>query len=136
MVTFAEVTPEHRSPRVELRPHQVEGRDAAVRHLRRPGTRGLYVSATGTGKTLVAIRIAEALAVRLVLVVVPTLDLAAQTALAWRKDGHLEHMGIVSSMDTAGHEALYANHVRSTSDARTLVAAMSAVGRGRTGSRR
>ncbi|MEU0132202.1 DEAD/DEAH box helicase family protein [Streptomyces sp. NPDC006289] len=43
-------------PRV-LRPHQVKGRDAAARHLRRPGTRGLFVSATGTGKTLVAIRL-------------------------------------------------------------------------------
>ncbi|MCG8970437.1 hypothetical protein [Streptomyces sp. CL12-4] len=29
------------------------------------------------------------------LFVVPTLDLAAQTALAWRRDQHLEHMVIV-----------------------------------------
>jgi superfamily II DNA or RNA helicase len=38
------------------------------------------VSATGTGKTLVSIRVADELGARLVLFVVPTLDLAAQTA--------------------------------------------------------
>lgn len=130
MVTLVEVTPEHRPRRVELRPHQVRGRDAAVRHLRRPGSRGLYVAATGTGKTLVAIRIAETLAARLVLVVVPTLDLAAQTALAWRKDGHSEQMVIVSSMDTAGHTGLSTHRVGSTGSAAVLAAAMSAVGPG------
>ncbi|MEU0148787.1 DEAD/DEAH box helicase family protein [Streptomyces sp. NPDC006288] len=114
-----------------LRPHQVKGRDAAARHLRRPGTRGLFVSATGTGKTLVAIRLVDLLELRLVLVVVPTLDLAAQTALAWRADGHHEHMVIVSSMDTHGHEQLYANRVGSTSNAAALAAAMSVVGPGK-----
>ncbi|MGA5900297.1 DEAD/DEAH box helicase family protein [Streptomyces venetus] len=54
--------------------------------------RGMW--ATGTGKTLVSIRVADELGVRLVLFVVPTLDLAAQTALAWRRDGLLEHMVI------------------------------------------
>ncbi|MEV8529545.1 DEAD/DEAH box helicase family protein [Streptomyces sp. NPDC052000] len=51
-----------RSARLVLQAHQVRGRDAAVRHPRRPHTRALFVSATGTGKTLVAIRIAEHLA--------------------------------------------------------------------------
>ncbi|MFI6063464.1 DEAD/DEAH box helicase family protein [Streptomyces sp. NPDC051286] len=118
-----------REPRV-LRPHQMKGRDAAARHLRRPGTRGLLVSATGTGKTLVAIRLVDVLGLRLVLVVVPTLDLAAQTALAWRADGHREHMVIVSSMDAHGHDQLYANRVGSTSNAAALAAAMSVVGPG------
>ncbi|MFF2205496.1 DEAD/DEAH box helicase family protein [Streptomyces sp. NPDC058145] len=59
-----------------------QGRLRLARHLRRPGTRGLYVSATGTGKTLVSIRMADELDARLVLFVVPTLDLAAQTAMA------------------------------------------------------
>ncbi|MDP5315582.1 DEAD/DEAH box helicase [Streptomyces poriferorum] len=119
-----------REPRV-LRPHQVKGRDAAARHLRRPGTRGLFVSATGTGKTLVAIRLVDLLGLRLVLVVVPTLDLATQTALAWRADGHHEHMVIVSSMDAHGHDQLYANRVGSTSNAAALAAAMSVVGPGK-----
>ena len=79
-----------------------------ARYLRRAGTRGLFVSATGTGKTLVSIRAADELGARLVLFVVPTLDLAAQTALAWRRDGHLEHMVIVSSLDTSGRDDLVA----------------------------
>jgi hypothetical protein len=100
----------------------------AARHLRRRGTRALLISATGTGKTLMSIRIADALDARLVLFVVPTLDLAAQTALAWRADGHREHMVIVSSMDTSGHEVLAANAVGSTVDFRTLAGLMAMVG--------
>ncbi|MEU9473759.1 DEAD/DEAH box helicase family protein [Streptomyces avermitilis] len=70
-----------------MRPDRQNGHDRAVRHLHRPGTRGLYVSACGTGKTLVGIRLAGTPGSQLTLVVVPTLDLIAQTALAWRKDG-------------------------------------------------
>jgi hypothetical protein len=45
------------------------------------------------------------------LVVVPTLDLAAQTALAWRRDGHLEHMVIVPCRGRGGgREAATAEH--------------------------
>ncbi|TCR15916.1 DEAD/DEAH box helicase [Streptomyces sp. BK205] len=101
-----------------------------VRHLRRAGTRALFVSATGTGKTLVSIRTADELGARLVLFVVPTLDLAAQTALAWRRDGHLEHMVIVSSLDTSGHDALVAARVMSTTNPRALGGLMSVVGEG------
>ncbi|SCD31882.1 MULTISPECIES: DEAD/DEAH box helicase family protein [unclassified Streptomyces] len=89
-----------------LFPDQVEAVNRLARHLRRPGTRRLYVAATGTGKIMVSIRVADELQARLVLFVVPTLDLAAQTALAWRRDGHTEHMVIVSSMDAAGRDAL------------------------------
>lgn len=113
-----------------LRPDQERGLGRAVRHLRRPNTRALFVSATGTGKTLVSIRLADALAARLVLVVVPTLDLAAQTALAWRRDGHAGHMVIVSSMDASAHGALAARRIGSTGDARSLAALMSVVGEG------
>ncbi|MFF7191307.1 hypothetical protein ACFZAR_40370 [Streptomyces sp. NPDC008222] len=60
-----------------------------------------------------SIQVADGLGARLVLFVVPTLDLAAQTALAWRRDGHLEHMVIVSSMDTAGRDELLAARVGS-----------------------
>ncbi|GHD35478.1 helicase [Streptomyces violarus] len=111
-----------------LFPDQAEAVERLVRHLRRAGTRGLYVSATGTGKTLVSIRVADELGARLVLFVVPTLDLAAQTALAWRRDGHGEHMVIVSSLDTAGREDLVAARVMSTSDPYALGGLMSVVG--------
>ncbi|WP_405649630.1 Helicase associated domain protein [Streptomyces sp. NBC_01386] len=127
MVTSVQAPAHRPSPRPDLRPDQIKGLEAVVRHLRRAG-RALYVSATGTGKTLVAIRAADALAARRVLVVVPTLDLAAQTALAWRRDGHQEHMVIVSSMDTAAHDALAARRVGSTSSSEALAALMSVVG--------
>ncbi|WP_405680126.1 Helicase associated domain protein [Streptomyces sp. NBC_01238] len=114
--------------RAALRSDQAQGLRAVVQHLRRPHTRALYVAATGTGKTLVSIRAADELEARLVLVVVPTLDLAAQTALAWRRDGHLEHMVIVSSMDTSAHDALAAHRIGSTSSSHALAALMSVVG--------
>ncbi|MFD9193623.1 Helicase associated domain protein [Streptomyces phaeochromogenes] len=101
-----------------------------LKHLNRPGTRGLYVSATGTGKTLVASRAAHQLARRL-LFVVPTLDLAAQTALALRRDGHREPLVIVSSMDAAAHDALSAASIASVTDYRLLASLLAAVGTGR-----
>ncbi|WP_240804172.1 DEAD/DEAH box helicase family protein [Streptomyces sp. A0592] len=122
--------PVSHEPRRALFPDQVRGLDAVVRHLQRPGSRGLYVSATGTGKTVVGIRAALALRARLVLVVVPTLDLAAQTALAWRSDGYARHLIIVSSMDTAGHAALTAAQVGSTGSPAALSALLSVVGPG------
>ncbi|WP_333744874.1 DEAD/DEAH box helicase [Streptomyces ardesiacus] len=111
-----------------LFPDQVEAVERLVRHLRRPGSRGLFVSATGTGKTLVSNRVADGLGARLVLFVVPTLDLAAQTALAWRRDHHLEHMVIVSSMDTSGRDDLAAARVMSTASPHALGGLMSVVG--------
>jgi predicted helicase len=108
----------------------VEAVERLVRHLHRPGSRGLYVSATGTGKTLVSIRAADGLEARLVLFVVPTLDLAAQTALAWRRDDHLEHMVLVSSMDTSGRGDLVAARVMSTTSPHALGGLMSVVGEG------
>jgi superfamily II DNA or RNA helicase len=113
-----------------LFPDQAEAVRRLARHLRRAGTRALYVSATGTGKTLVSIRVADELGARLVLFVVPTLDLAAQTALAWRRDGHLEHMVIVSSLDTSGRDDLVAARVMSTTDPHALGGLMSVVGEG------
>ncbi|MGW3359966.1 DEAD/DEAH box helicase family protein [Streptomyces bungoensis] len=123
-------TPSSTSRRKTLLPDQMYAVERLARHLRRPGTRGLFVSATGTGKTLVSIRVADQLAARLVLFVVPTLDLAAQTALAWWADGHGEPMVIVSSLDAAGRDDLVAARVGSTSDPLAPAAAMSVVGEG------
>ncbi|MGW1543218.1 Helicase associated domain protein [Streptomyces sp. NPDC002309] len=111
-----------------LFPDQVEAVERLVRHLHRPGSRGLFVAATGTGKTLVSVRVTDGLGARLVLFVVPTLDLAAQTALAWRRDGHGEHMVIVSSLDVAGRDDLVAARVMSTTDPHALGGLMSVVG--------
>ncbi|MEU5099765.1 Helicase associated domain protein [Streptomyces sp. NPDC020996] len=119
-----------RPERARLFPDQAEAVKRLVRHLRRAGTRGLFVSATGTGKTLVSIRVADGLGARLVLFVVPTLDLAAQTALAWRRDHHLEHMVIVSSLDTGGRDDLVAARVMSTTNPHALGGLMSVVGEG------
>ncbi|MFG2025653.1 DEAD/DEAH box helicase family protein [Streptomyces sp. NPDC048825] len=46
---------------------QMQAAERLVRHLRGAGTRGLLVLATGTGKTLVSIRVADELGARLVL---------------------------------------------------------------------
>nr|WP_253268123.1 DEAD/DEAH box helicase family protein [Streptomyces asoensis] len=116
--------------RARLFPDQTEAVQRLARHLRRLGTRGLFVSATGTGKTLVSIRTADELDARLLLFVVPTLDLAVQTALAWRRDGHSEHMVIVSSLDASGHDGLVAARVMSTTDPHALGGLMSVVGEG------
>ncbi|WP_324608329.1 MULTISPECIES: hypothetical protein [Streptomyces] len=62
----------------------------------------------------------------------PTLDLAAQTALAWRADGHGEHMVIVSSLDAAVREDLVAARVMSTTSPHALGGLMSMAGRQRT----
>ncbi|WP_416962312.1 Helicase associated domain protein [Streptomyces sp. Agncl-13] len=112
-----------------LHKDQQEALRRILKHLHRPGTRGLYVAATGTGKTLVASRAAHQLARRL-LFVVPTLDLAAQTALALRRDGHREPLVIVSSMDAAAHDALAQARIASVTDYRLLASLLAAVGTG------
>ncbi|MFG2142163.1 Helicase associated domain protein [Streptomyces sp. NPDC048650] len=129
-MTVVEVPRPNGQDKRPLFPDQVQAVQRMVKHLRRPGTRGLLVAATGTGKTLVSARVADELDARMVLFVVPTLDLAAQTALAWRRDGHGEHMVIVSSMDAAGREDLVAARVGSTSNAPALAALLSVVGEG------
>ncbi|MFI2437381.1 Helicase associated domain protein [Streptomyces sp. NPDC018693] len=129
-MTVVELPRPGRPGKPRLFPDQAEAVKRLVRHLRRAGTRGLFVSATGTGKTLVSIRVADGLGARLVLVVVSTLDLAAQTALAWRRDGHGEHMVIVSSLDTSGRDDLVAARVMSTTDPHALGGLMSVVGQG------
>ncbi|MBB6081823.1 superfamily II DNA or RNA helicase [Streptomyces paradoxus] len=63
--------------------------------------------ATGTGKTLVAARSAEELRAGRVLVLVPSLDLLAQTEAAWREGGRTGPMIGVSSL--RGEEAGFPN---------------------------
>ncbi|MEV6408627.1 Helicase associated domain protein [Streptomyces bobili] len=107
----------------ELRPHQREAVDAVLRALELParstvperGLRTQVIMATGTGKTLVATRSAEELRAGRVLVLVPSLDLLAQTEAAWREGGRTGPMIGVSSL--RGEEASFPN----TTDVEELV---------------
>ncbi|MYV56701.1 DEAD/DEAH box helicase [Streptomyces sp. SID3212] len=100
-------------PHPQLRPHQREAVDAVVRtltipaHTRTPekGLRTQVVMATGSGKTLVAAHSAEELHAGRVLVLVPSLDLLAQTQAAWREGGRRGPVIGVSSL--RGEEASF-----------------------------
>ncbi|MFE7795715.1 Helicase associated domain protein [Streptomyces sp. NPDC057460] len=99
----------------ELRSHQREAVDAVLRALELPATslvpeRGLrtqVIMATGSGKSLVAVRSAEELHAGRVLVLVPSLDLLAQTEAAWREGGRTGPMIGVSSL--RGEEVSFPN---------------------------
>ncbi|MFF3216975.1 DEAD/DEAH box helicase family protein [Streptomyces sp. NPDC002886] len=105
----------HRDGAKELRPHQREAVDAVVRALERPaaqtvperGLRTQVIMATGSGTSLVATRSAEELKASRVLVLVPSLDLLAQTEVAWREGGRRGPTIGVSSL--RGKEASFPN---------------------------
>ncbi|MFF3951363.1 Helicase associated domain protein [Streptomyces sp. NPDC001902] len=92
--------------RKSLRPHQREAVDAILGALDFParstvparGLRTQVIMATGSGKTLVAARAAEELGAGRVLVLVPSLDLLAQTEAAWRESGRTGPVIGVSSL--------------------------------------
>ncbi|MFE7628425.1 Helicase associated domain protein, partial [Streptomyces sp. NPDC057509] len=106
----AAVTPQTAAVRAAarrvLRPDQQRAVDSGVRGLKRPGSRGHMVSACGTGKTLIALRTAEALDVRFLLVVVPSRHLIGQWAAAARADGRREPLMAVSSLHADKHPVL------------------------------
>ncbi|MFD6877241.1 MULTISPECIES: DEAD/DEAH box helicase family protein [unclassified Streptomyces] len=114
-------------PPIRLRPHQEETVEAIIRALDIPpgrripkaGLRATVVAACGTGKTFIA----AAAAVRLarggrVLVLLPTLDLLAQTAREWRTAGHDGPAGAACSLDD--NDQLYGLGVRTTTSAPQL----------------
>ncbi|MFH9431969.1 Helicase associated domain protein [Streptomyces sp. NPDC017615] len=93
---------------IQLKEHQVDQRSAFRRWVGFParssvppqGARGTLVSATGSGKTITAAACAlESFADGRILVTVPTLDLLAQTAQAWRLVGHRVPMVAVCSLE-------------------------------------
>ncbi|MFJ3891414.1 DEAD/DEAH box helicase [Streptomyces rubrogriseus] len=94
---------------------QREAIDAVVRALELParslvperGLRTQVIMATGSGKTRVAVRSAEELHAGRVLVLVPSLDLLAQTESAWRAGGRRGPMIGVSSL--RGEEVSFPN---------------------------
>lgn len=102
--------------RRQPRPDQAAAIAAAARQLRRAGSRATVVSACGTGKTLIGIRVSEEADAHRTMVVLPTKDLAVQTALAWRADHRTEPMLLVSSMDAGASTDLKMANVGSTSD--------------------
>ncbi|WP_256107385.1 DEAD/DEAH box helicase, partial [Streptomyces sp. ODS05-4] len=108
---------------VRLRDHQVEAVDAIMRGLDVPpggippgGLRGQVHAACGMGKTVMAAAAARRIVPRgRVLVLVPTLDLLAQTVRAWRETGHTGPAVAVCSL---GGDAELAGHgVRCTTSA-------------------
>ncbi|MDH6544072.1 DEAD/DEAH box helicase [Streptomyces sp. SPB4] len=112
-----------RTAPVLLRPHQSEALARAVEELtpRSPaeapatGLRTQVIMATGSGKTLVAVRSAEQIGGDRVLVLVPSLDLLDQTACAWRDGGRTGAFVGVSSLDS------YETGFPHTTDPHTLV---------------
>ncbi|MGA5473836.1 Helicase associated domain protein [Streptomyces arboris] len=93
---------------IQLREHQVDQRSAFRKWVGFParssvppqGARGTIVSATGSGKTIMAAASAlECFPDGRILVTVPTLDLLAQTAQAWRAVGHRAPMVAVCSLE-------------------------------------
>lgn len=104
-------------------PDQVHAVGRLARHLHRPGTRALFVSATGTGKALTSIRVADELDARLVLFVVPRRRLALPSRRGRRMHGHLaapattpvgawlaeqRHLATKNTLEAARAEALTA----------------------------
>ncbi|MFD7838305.1 Helicase associated domain protein [Streptomyces sp. NPDC059761] len=93
---------------IQLREHQVDQKSSFRQWVGFPartavppqGARGTIVSATGSGKTITAAASAlECFPDGRILVTVPTLDLLAQTAQAWRQVGHRAPMIAVCSLE-------------------------------------
>ncbi|MFJ4336493.1 MULTISPECIES: Helicase associated domain protein [unclassified Streptomyces] len=107
---------------VKLRAHQIEAVAAIVRGLDVPpggipwnGLRGQVHAACGTGKTIMAAASAKRLVPRgRVLVLVPTLDLLAQTVRAWHEAGHKGPAVAVCSLQD--DPELWSLRVRSTTN--------------------
>ncbi|MGG8522603.1 Helicase associated domain protein [Streptomyces lividans] len=109
---------------ISLREHQVTQKTAIrewVKFFARSsapgqGARGTLVSATGSGKTITAaVSALECFPGGRILVTVPTLDLLAQTAQAWRAVGHRAPMVAVCSLEN--DPVLSALGVRTTTNA-------------------
>ncbi|MFI5987816.1 Helicase associated domain protein [Streptomyces sp. NPDC051555] len=93
---------------IQLREHQVDQKSSFRKWVGFParksvppqGARATIVSATGSGKTITAAACAlESFPGGRILVTVPTLDLLAQTAQAWRLVGHTAPMVAVCSLE-------------------------------------
>ncbi|MFD5428351.1 Helicase associated domain protein [Streptomyces sp. NPDC127084] len=115
------------SDRIPLRPHQIEAVEAIARGVDIPpgkrippeGLRGTVVSACGTGKTFIGAAVARRLVPEgRVLVMVPTLELLAQTVMEWRSFGHSGPAVAVCSLND--DPRLWSMDVRCTTSAPQL----------------
>lgn len=94
--------------RIPLKKHQIDQKSSfrkwvvpARSSVPPQGARGTIVSATGSGKTIMASACAlECFPEGRILVTVPTLDLLVQTAQAWRAVGHRSPMVAVCSLES------------------------------------
>ncbi|MFE9803715.1 Helicase associated domain protein [Streptomyces goshikiensis] len=93
---------------IQLREHQVDQKSSFQKWVGFPatssvppqGARATIVSATGSGKTITAAACAlDSFPGGRILVTIPTLDLLAQTAQAWRLVGHRAPMVAVCSLE-------------------------------------
>src|ERR1700753_1417884 len=93
---------------IRLKEHQVKQKAAFRKWVGFParssvtarGQRGTIVSATGSGKTIMAAASAlESFPDGRILVTAPTLDMLVQTAQAWRAVGHRSPMVAVCSLE-------------------------------------
>ncbi|MEU7067681.1 Helicase associated domain protein [Streptomyces sp. NPDC046161] len=112
---------------IHLWPHQVEAVDAITSGLDIPpgkripaaGLRGTVVAACGTGKTFIAAAAAHRMVPHgRVLVLLPTLDLLAQTIAEWKAFGHAGPAVAVCSLED--DPRLYSLGVRTTTSAPQL----------------
>lgn len=94
--------------RIPLKKHQIDQKSSFRKWVGFParssvppqGARGTIVSATGSGKTIMAAASAlECFPEGRILVTVPTLDLLVQTAQVWRAVGHRSPMVAVCSLE-------------------------------------
>jgi superfamily II DNA or RNA helicase len=97
------VAPERRSPR----PHQKDAISASVKHFIAEGAeRGRMIMPCGTGKSLTAFWIAQALDVKTILVAVPSLALIKQSLADWTREflahGQIPEWLCVCSDETVG----------------------------------
>jgi predicted helicase len=108
---------------IRLKDHQVKQKAAFRKWVGFParssvparGMRGTIVSATGSGKTIMAAASAlESFPQGRILITVPTLDLLVQTAQAWRAVGHRSPMVAVCSLE--GDAVLNELGVRTTTN--------------------
>jgi superfamily II DNA or RNA helicase len=96
----------------EPRPHQVAAISDVITGFRK-NSRGQLIMACGTGKTLAGLWIAEQLAARRILVLVPTLSLVSQTIREWSANAKtpFEYCAVCSDETVVSDEA-----ISSTSD--------------------
>jgi superfamily II DNA or RNA helicase len=99
-------------PPKKLRPDQRRAVADVLRKFRLHD-RGQLIRACGTGKTLIGLRIAEAMKSQRTLVLVPSLSLVSQILSEWTKDGARPFTFLpVCSDETVGREDHLVSHVR------------------------